>query len=74
MSLKVKRLLQDQQDNYIFPFFWQHGEEESILREYMQKIDEANMKAVCIESRPHPDFCGAKWWDDMDVWIRYQIW
>ncbi len=67
MSLKVKRLLQDQQDNYIFPFFWQHGEEESVLREYMQKIDEANMKAVCIESRPHPDFCGAKWWEDMDV-------
>lgn len=67
MSLKVNGLLQGQQDNYIFPFFWQHGEGESVLREYMQKIDEANMKAVCIESRPHPDFCGAKWWEDMDV-------
>ncbi len=67
MGLKIKRLLQGQQDNYIFPFFWQHGEEESVLREYMRKIDEANMKAVCIESRPHPDFCGVKWWKDMDV-------
>lgn len=67
MSEKVKKLLEGQQDNYIFPFFWQHGEEEHVLREYMQKIDEANMKAVCIESRPHPDFCGPKWWQDMDV-------
>lgn len=67
MSIKVKKLLKGQQGNYIFPFFWQHGEEEHILREYMQKIDEANMKAVCVESRPHPDFCGPKWWQDMDV-------
>ena len=33
----------------------------------MQAIDGANCKAVCVESRPHPDFCGAKWWEDMDV-------
>lgn len=39
-------------------FFWQHGEEEAVLREYMKVIDESNIKAVCVESRPHPDFCG----------------
>jgi len=38
MSQKVKRLLQGCQDNYIFPFFWQHGEEEAVLRDYMQKF------------------------------------
>lgn len=33
----------------------------------MKVIDESNIKAVCVESRPHPDFCGPKWWADMDV-------
>lgn len=64
---RVKRLLQGKGGNYIAPFFWQHGEEEAVLREYMQKIQEANIGAVCVESRPHPDFVGEKWWKDMDV-------
>ena len=25
------------------------------------------IRAVCLESRPHPDFAGPKWWEDMDV-------
>lgn len=33
----------------------------------MAAIDASNIKAVCVESRPHPDFCGEKWWQDMDV-------
>lgn len=53
--------------NYIYPFFWQHGEEEIVLRQYMEKIEEAGIKAVCVESRPHPDFMGQKWWQDMRV-------
>lgn len=67
MNTKMEKLLAHQGANYIFPFFWQHGENESVLREYMGKIDEANIKAVCIESRPHPDFCGPGWWRDMDI-------
>lgn len=59
--------MQTEKERYIFPFFWLHGEEEEKLREYMKVIDEANCKAVCVESRPHPDFCGEKWWKDMDV-------
>lgn len=67
MNLKMKKLLKNQGDNYILPFFWQHGEDEATLRKYMQVIEESNIKAVCVESRPHPDFCGPKWWEDMDV-------
>ena len=33
----------------------------------MRAIDEANCGAVCVESRPHPDFCGPGWWRDMDI-------
>lgn len=67
MRSKIKKLLQNQGENYLLPFFWQHGEDEEILRDYMRAIDENHIKAVCIESRPHPDFCGPKWWEDMDV-------
>ena len=51
----------------IFPLFWQHGESEAVLRKYMQVIYDANIRAVCIESRPHPDFVGAGWWRDMNI-------
>ncbi|MCR5145187.1 MAG: hypothetical protein K6B67_07805 [Lachnospiraceae bacterium] len=67
MTETISNILNDKHDNYILPFFWQRGEDEATLREYMKVINEANIKAVCVESRPHPDFCGEKWWQDMDA-------
>jgi hypothetical protein len=67
MNQKIKKLLQGEGGNYIFPFLWLHGEEEPIIREYMEAISSAGIGAVCIESRPHPDFCGPQWWHDMDI-------
>lgn len=67
MNQKIKNLLENKEENHIFPFFWQHGEEEAVLREYMRVIQESNIGAVCVESRPHPDFCGPGWWHDMDI-------
>ena len=64
---RLSDVLEGKWDNYILPFFWQHGEEEETLRHYMRVIKAANIGAVCVESRPHPDFCGEKWWRDMDV-------
>lgn len=57
-------------ENHLFPFFWQHGEDEKVLVEYVEKIYQSGMKSVCVESRPHPDFVGEKWWQDLDVIIR----
>ena len=67
---KLMQVLQNKEDNYMLPFFWQHGENEETLQEYMQAIYDANIKAVCVESRPHPDFAGKKWWADMDVILK----
>lgn len=67
MDQTVKKVIEGRGDNYILPFFWLHGEEEAVLREYMEKIHESGIGAVCVESRPHPDYCGPKWWEDMDV-------
>lgn len=64
---RVTQLLENKGGNYILPFFWQHGEEEAVLREYMKAIKESNIDEVCVESRPHPDFAGPGWWRDMDI-------
>lgn len=67
MIEKMRKLLNGEYENRLMPFFWQHGEDEATLREYMKAIRESGCRAVCVESRPHPDFCGEKWWADMDI-------
>ena len=67
MIQRLRELLEGRGGSYVLPFFWQHGEDEAVLREYMQAIYDSNIREVCVECRPHPDFCGPKWWRDMDV-------
>lgn len=62
-----KTILQQGTENYIFPFLWMRGEDERVMREEMEKIYECGIRAVCVEARPHPDFCGEGWWKDLDV-------
>ena len=58
MNKKILKLMKEKGNNYIFPFLWMHGEDEQTLREYMRVIYDSNIRAVCVESRPHPDFAG----------------
>jgi hypothetical protein len=67
MEKRLFEVLNHKGGNYILPFFWQHGEEEWLIRDEMQKIYDSGIYAVCVESRPHPDFAGARWWHDMDI-------
>ncbi|MEZ2715127.1 glycoside hydrolase [Niallia circulans] len=64
---RVKEVLDNKNDNYILPFFWLHGEDNDILRDYVKKIYESGIKAFIVESRPHPDFLGESWWENMDT-------
>lgn len=67
MYNRIEEILEGKIENCFYPFFWQHGETEAVLRKYMGKIQESGMKAICIEARPHPDFLGEKWWTDLDI-------
>lgn len=67
MENRLSELLIGKRVSYILPFFWQQGESEEILREYMGAIDNSGIYEVCVESRPHPDFNGPGWWHDMDI-------
>lgn len=54
-------------NNYIFPFLWMRDQSEEVLRTEIEKIYECGIRAICLESRPHPDFIGEGWWRDFDV-------
>lgn len=52
-------------DDKIIPFFWHHGESEEVILAEINKVYECGIRAICVESRPHPDFCGETWWKDL---------
>lgn len=54
----------------IFPFLWLHGENQAALEQEIDAIYGASLRAFCVESRPHPEFCGPGWWSDMDIILR----
>ena len=55
------------EDNYLLPFYWQHGTHRDRIPAQIQRIYDSGCRALCVESRPHPDFCGPDWWGDMDI-------
>ena len=57
-------------ENYLYPFFWQHGESAEVIEHYMEKICSSGMKAVCVEARPHPEFVRQGWWDTMETIVK----
>lgn len=67
MKDRLLEVLSNKHENYIMPFLWMHGGNQEQLRETMGKIREAGVTAICVESRPHPDFVGPGWWADMDA-------
>ena len=67
MDSKLKDILKGCYDNYLMPFFWQHGDHTDKLPEQIQLIYDSGCRAFCVESRPHPDFAGEGWWRDMDI-------
>lgn len=63
---RVIEALNNKAENYILPLFWQHGEQPEVIRGEIQKIRGAGITEFCVESRPFEDFCGPKWWENLD--------
>lgn len=66
---RLLSVLKDEVPGYIIPLFWQHGEDEEILREEIRRMYESGIREFIVESRPHPDFLGERWWQDLDIII-----
>jgi hypothetical protein len=67
MGNRLTDVLSGREANALLPFLWQRGEEEAVIREEMARVHESGIGAVCVEARPHPDFYGPRWWQDMDI-------
>ncbi|MDD4140252.1 MAG: hypothetical protein PHX81_08510, partial [Eubacteriales bacterium] len=67
MSTRLRQVLDNRGDNYLMPFLWMHGESEPVLREEIRRLRACDIRAVCVEARPHPDFLGDGWWHDLDI-------
>ncbi|MDB1678628.1 MULTISPECIES: glycosylhydrolase-like jelly roll fold domain-containing protein [Enterococcus] len=64
---KLNEVLENKQDNYIYPFLWLNGEDSNTIKSCIEEIYSAGIRGLCIESRTHPDFMGSEWWNDMDL-------
>ncbi len=67
MFQRLRDVLNGTEDNYMLPFYWQHGDHYNTIPEEVERIYKSGCRALCVESRPHPDFCGETWWRDMDL-------
>lgn len=65
MTAYYQQVLNGTYDNHVLPFLWMKGESQQTIAEYLEKIAGADIHEVCLESRPHPDFCGEGWWRDL---------
>ena len=64
---RLHDVLHRREDNYLLPFYWQHGTHRDRIPAQIRRIRDSGCRALCVESRPHPDFCGPDWWADMDI-------
>lgn len=65
---RLSDVLAGREDNYLLPFYWQHGgDQHKMIPEQLARIRGSGCRAVCVESRPHPEFVGPGWWHDMDL-------
>ena len=67
MDKRLRDVLGGNTENYLLPFYWQHGDHTDLIPEQIQRIYDSGCRAFCVEARPHPDFAGDGWWRDMDI-------
>lgn len=64
---RLRDVLENREENYVFPFYWQHGDHYERIPSQVDQIFRSGCRALCVEARPHPDFCKDGWWRDMDL-------
>ncbi|MBQ9116774.1 MAG: glycosyl transferase family 2 [Clostridia bacterium] len=67
MDNRLFDVLNGKEENYLLPFYWQRGDHTHLIPEQIERIYRSGCRALCVESRPHPDFVGESWWRDMDI-------
>lgn len=63
---RLRTLLEGKETSHILPFLWMKGEDNGTIAGELDRIEECGIREICLESRPHPDFCGPGWWENLD--------
>ncbi len=63
----LRNNLSGRHGNHILPFLWVHGEDAETMRREIRRIHASGIGALCVEARPHCDFNGPKWFEDLGV-------
>ena len=48
------------------PLFWHRGDCHAAIEEEMRRMKEVGINDFVVEPRPHPDYLGPRWWQDLD--------
>lgn len=67
MEKRLFEVFSGRGENYLLPFFWQHGDHREKLAGQIESIYQSGAGGFCVESRTHEDFCGSDWWADMET-------
>ena len=67
MDKQLEDILHHREGNRLMPFMWIRDGEHDRLVEHIDRIQAMGHSALCVESRPHRDFCGDTWWQDMGL-------
>ena len=67
MIKKINDVLNHKEENYLLPLCWQHGDHTDDLISYVRRVYDSGCRAMCLESRPHPEFVRDGWWRDLDI-------
>jgi len=70
MDKRLSDVLSQKENNYLLPFYWQHGDHYNLIPQQIRRIYDSGCRAFCVESRPHPDFVGDTWWRDMELILK----
>lgn len=72
--------MDNKKESYILPFLWMKGEDNETIKNEIARIYDCGVRELCLESRPHPDFCGPAWWESVDTVLaeakkrRMRVW
>ncbi len=70
MDERLKDVLCNRGDNYIYPFFWIRPGETGLILNELNRVCECGIRAICVEARPYEEFGEDNWWSDVELILK----